>query len=286
MNLARNLLESAARFGDVTAVKCGDDAWTYACLDAASARLAGVLRERGVEPGDRVGLMLPNVCEFPVVYFGILRAGAVVVPLDTGMERRDVARCLGGLGARLVFAWHACAEEAEAGAAEAGATCLFSVPGELGSSLAPDAAERAVAERAPSDPAVVLPATGEELTHGDLLRDVDAIVALHGLDPAAVTLGALPLRDAFGQTCSLNATIAAAGCLTLLPRLDAEDALAAIDRDGVTVVHGDHELFAAMRAHPRRRRYDLSTVDQWLTDAAADPARFTKAPVPLLQRAK
>ena len=130
-NLARNLTETAARHGDRVAFKLDDVELTYAALDAASARAAGLLRARGIEPGDRVGLMLPNVPYFPVLYYGILRAGAVVVPMNVLLKEREVAYYLDDSGAKLLFAWHGFAEAAEAGAAKAGTECILVTPGEF-----------------------------------------------------------------------------------------------------------------------------------------------------------
>jgi len=76
-NLAENLTATAQQHGDRTALKLDDAEMTYAQLDDASARLAGLLTEKGVGPGERVGIMLPNVPYFAVVYYGVLRAGAV-----------------------------------------------------------------------------------------------------------------------------------------------------------------------------------------------------------------
>ena len=76
-NLASVMAATAASQGDAVAVRLDDAALTYAQLDAASARVAGLLRARGLRPGDRVGLMLPNVPQFPVTYYGILRAGGI-----------------------------------------------------------------------------------------------------------------------------------------------------------------------------------------------------------------
>ncbi|MEA2272173.1 MAG: long-chain acyl-CoA synthetase, partial [Solirubrobacteraceae bacterium] len=80
MNLASILTESAQRDPDRVALRLDDVEVTYGALDEGSARVAAVLREKGVGEGDRVGIMLPNVPYFPIVYYGILRAGAVVVP--------------------------------------------------------------------------------------------------------------------------------------------------------------------------------------------------------------
>ena len=74
-NLAAILTETAGRHGDRPALKLDDTVVTYEQLDEGSARLAGLLKAKGVEPGDRVGIMLPNVPYFGVVYYGVLRAG-------------------------------------------------------------------------------------------------------------------------------------------------------------------------------------------------------------------
>ena len=80
-NLAQALVESAKVHGDRPAIRQDDVVLTYAQLDDASSRVAAMLRRYGVRPGDRVGVMLPNVVSFPVVYYGVLRAGGVVVPM-------------------------------------------------------------------------------------------------------------------------------------------------------------------------------------------------------------
>ena len=80
-NLASNLVETASGLGDSVALRVGPTATTYAELDRASSRAAGMLRERGLKPGDPVGIMLPNVAEFAFIYYGVLRAGcAAAVP--------------------------------------------------------------------------------------------------------------------------------------------------------------------------------------------------------------
>ena len=118
-NLASNLVNTARAHADRVAVRVGDAAMTYRELDKASARVAGLLRERGFKPGDRVGIMLPNVAEFPVVYYGVLRAGGIVVPMNPLLKGREVAYYLGDSGAGLIFAWHAFADEARGGAEQA-----------------------------------------------------------------------------------------------------------------------------------------------------------------------
>ena len=79
-NLASNLTDTAEHQGDRIAIKLDDFELNYQLLNEGSARVAGLLEAKGVGPGDRVGIMLPNVPHFAVAYYGVLRAGGVVVP--------------------------------------------------------------------------------------------------------------------------------------------------------------------------------------------------------------
>ena len=88
-NLAHNLAEVAGPCADRTAIKLDEIEITYRALDAASAAAAELLRSLGVKPGDRVGLMLPNVPQFAIAYYGILRAGGVVVPMNVLLKERE-----------------------------------------------------------------------------------------------------------------------------------------------------------------------------------------------------
>ena len=119
-NLARIVTETAERIPDGIAYKLDDTEVNWQAVDEGSARVAGLLKEKGVEPGDRVGVMLPNVPYFPVVYYGILRAGGTVVPMNVLLKGREVKFYLEDPEAKVVFAWHDFAEAAEKGAEEAG----------------------------------------------------------------------------------------------------------------------------------------------------------------------
>src|SRR5580698_5450236 len=119
-NLAKNLTDTTRAH----AGRVDNAAMTYRALDEASAQVAGLLHQRGLGPGDRVGIMMPNVAEVPVIYYGILRAGGVVVPMNPLLKGREVAYYLGDSGAGLVFAWHAFAGEAQGGAEQATAELI------------------------------------------------------------------------------------------------------------------------------------------------------------------
>ena len=131
MNLAGILTASAERDPDHVAIKLDDIELTYGALDGASAHIAGLLEAHGFQRGDRVGIMLPNVPYFPVCYYGVLRAGGIVVPMNVLLKKREVAYYLSDSGAKLLFAWHGFAQDAQAGAQEAGAECLVVTPGRV-----------------------------------------------------------------------------------------------------------------------------------------------------------
>ena len=101
MNLAGILTASAERDPDHVAIRLDDIELTYAALDGASAHIAGLLKAHGVQRGDRVGIMLPNVPYFPVCYYGVLRAGGIVVPMNVLLKKREVAYYLSDSGAKL-----------------------------------------------------------------------------------------------------------------------------------------------------------------------------------------
>jgi long-chain acyl-CoA synthetase len=254
VNLAANLTASAEVFAGKTALKLDDWSLSYRAVDAASARVAGLLRQRSVGPGDRVGLMLPNVPQFAVVYYGILRAGAVVVLISALCEQHDVAFLLADSGAGLLLAWHGLAEEAEAGARGPGSDCLFVTPREFDRLLSAAEPVREVGEREPDDVAVIRYAhSGErqELGHAELARRVASAVETHSVTGDDVVLAALPLDQEFGHICSLNAGIACGATLSLMVRFDAGRALERIERDGVTVFHGTSSMYRALLEHPR-----------------------------------
>src|SRR3954466_4715089 len=143
-NLAALLTNSAARHPDRVAIQLDELELTYRALDAATARVAGLLRAKGVGPGDRVAIMLPNVPHFALGYYGALRAGAVVVPMNVLLKEREVAFYLRDSGAKVLLAWHEFADAAHAGGDQAGAEVVLVEPGELEPLLARCAPEPAV----------------------------------------------------------------------------------------------------------------------------------------------
>jgi long-chain acyl-CoA synthetase len=283
-SLANLLTDTAARHGDRPALKLDDTVVTYGVLHEGAARVAGLLKARGLAPGDRVGIMLPNVPYFASVYYGVLRAGGVVVPMNPLLKGREVAFYLGDSGARILFAWHGFAEAAEAGAQEAGAEPILVEPGKFEQLLADAEPAHEDTERDGDDTAVILYTSGTtgtpkgaELTHDNLLLN-----CLHGsanlvdVKPDDVILGALPLFHSFGQTCCLNGAIRTGACLTLIPRFDPGKALEIIERDRVTIFEGVPTMYHAMLHHPERERFDTSALRVCVSGGSAMPVEVLR----------
>ena len=279
MNLASSVVRGAQTHADRAALRHGDDLISYRQLDRDSARVAGLLRERGLEPGDRVGIMLPNTSEFAVVYYGVLRAGGVAVPMNPLLKAREVEFYLADSGARLMFVWGAFAEEARAGAERAGAEAIVVDPAGFGELLASAPAAGEMADRADDDTAVLLFTSGTtgqpkgaELTHANLTANREVMRAdLLRLTPDDVIFGGLPLFHAFGQTCTLNTAVAAGACLTLLPRFFPGQALQILDQHRVTIFAGVPTMYSALLHAPERDQYDVRRLRLSFSGGAALP---------------
>lgn len=126
--LSENLLRSALRHPNRAALRSDTTVLTYAELEERTARVAAFLRDRGIAAGDRVALMLPNVPEFVVLYYGILRAGAVVVPMNPLLKSREVAYYLRDSAAALLLDWIDGPGEGPHGALAAETRCSRSTP--------------------------------------------------------------------------------------------------------------------------------------------------------------
>ncbi len=283
-SLAQLLTETAGKHGNRPALKLDDTVVTYDGLNESATRVAGLLKERGLEPGDRVAIMLPNVPYFGAVYYGVLRAGGVVVPVNVLLKGREVAFYLADPEAKFLFAWHGFADAAVDGAHAAGAETIIVTPGDFEHLLADAPRAPEDVERDGSDTAVILYTSGTtgtpkgaELTHANLLDN-----CLHGgtelvhVSPDDVILGALPLFHSFGQTCCLNTAVRAGACLTLIPRFEPGKALEIIERERVTLFDGVPTMYHAMLHEPDRERYDVSSLNMCVSGGSAMPVEVMR----------
>jgi long-chain acyl-CoA synthetase len=283
-NISSLLERAAADHPDHPALRMDDLVLSYGELRQAAGRMSTLLASLGVRPGDRVGLMLPNVPAFPIAFYGALAAGAIVVPMNPLLKSREVGYYLGDSGAKAVVAWHAAAGEAAKGAADVGAEFLAAETPDLGRLLAGYAVAPEPSGRGGQDDAVILYTSGTtgrpkgaELTHDGLVSNAEiSSRTLFNVGPDDVIMGCLPLFHVFGLTCGLNVSVASAATLTLLPRFDPAKALDIIQRDRVTIFEGVPTMYAAMLHLPDADPAKTATLQVCASGGAALPVEILR----------
>ncbi|MFC5820825.1 long-chain-fatty-acid--CoA ligase [Nonomuraea harbinensis] len=272
-NLAVMLEGAAATHPDRVAVIQGDSELSYRDVDAAARRVAGVLVSAGIRPGDRVAFSCPNVAEFPIVYYGILKAGAAVVPLNVLLRGREIAYHLADSRAKVYIAHRGTAalpigEEALEGF-RATESCerLFLVGAEPGA--VPEGADRLedamadvrdvfdTVEVDDEETAVVLYTSGTtgqpkgaELRHRNMRDNAYSVSKVFACDAARpdTYLAVLPLYHSYGQTVVQNIGFAFGGTIVMLPRFDAQEALELMRRHRVTFFSGVPTMYWGLMA--------------------------------------
>jgi long-chain acyl-CoA synthetase len=265
LNLASFLARSAAVFPEDVAVVCGSGALTWSSVDAAVNRLANGLRARGIARGDRVVLACPNLPQFVIAYYAVLKLGAILVPINILLKASEIAYHLRDSGARAMVCFDGTPDlplgaEARAAFAQVPECTLYVAIGraqggeESIESLSQDQpADFATVDCAPDDTAVILYTSGTtgmpkgaELSHSNLMMNALASVAMTHLNAHDVSLVALPLFHSFGQSVQMNAVAASAGTMVLLPRFEPEAAMRAMTDHSVTVFCGVPTMYIAL----------------------------------------
>ncbi|MBW9214948.1 long-chain fatty acid--CoA ligase [Mumia sp. zg.B53] len=264
-NLASLLERSATSYPERAAIVFGDMRLTYPQVDAAANQVANLLASRGIGRGDKVALSCPNLPYFSVVYYGILKAGATVVPLNVLLKGREVAYHLGDSDARAYFAFQGTPElpigqEAWDGFnATEGCEHFFLITADptapspiegaetFGAAVGNQPPTFDTVETADSDTAVILYTSGTtgqpkgaELSHSNMISNAligDRLFGADADDPH-VYLCVLPLFHSFGQTVIQNSGFAYGGTIVMLPRFEAEAALKLMVKEGVTFFAG------------------------------------------------
>jgi long-chain acyl-CoA synthetase len=265
LNLAVSLEDSARRYPNRDAVVLGSTRLTYRQIDAAANQVANLLADKGIGPGDMVALSCVNIPYFPIVYYGILKAGATVVPLSVLLKGREIAYHLQDSKAKAYFCFEGTpelpmAKEGHAGfeqtdscedfyvitadpSAESpieGATTFAAAVGDLATTFDTCTTE-------PTDIAVVLYTSGTtgkpkgaELSHCNMVINAFSTLQLHGKleDSWDTHLVTLPLFHSFGQTVQMNGGFLTASTLVLLPRFDAKAALQLMQSEEITFFAG------------------------------------------------
>ncbi len=261
---AASILHTAARLASGRQhVVCGSREVPVQCLAEGSARLAAQLRGLGVAPGDSVAMFCTNSIEFAALYFAILHAGAVAVPLNVMLKRMQIAKCLSDSGARIIV--HAGFSDGDAPLWElreahrmmgdtlplafvSNEVPAYSLTVESGKAWIGDGSGAAGALMHPTEAGATCciiytsgttgQPKGVELTHGNLVCLAYAFSRHMGLGSGDRVLAGLPLFSSFGQVPTLCASLLAGGTLIILPRFSGEAALEAILQHRVTFFGG------------------------------------------------
>lgn len=306
LNLSMFLEDSARKYPDRDALVLGDARFTYAETDGLANQIANLLVASGIGPGGRVAISCPNLPWFPIVYYGILKAGAAVVPLNVLLKGREIAYHLEDCGAAAYFCFEGGPElpigeyGREGFHAVESCRTMFVIDGDGDGDggdgatslsevlpLQPSTFEAEPCEA--TDTAVILYTSGTtgqpkgaELTHSNMVMNAIAANRLFDSTPSRpdTHLLTLPLFHSFGQTINMNAGFSVGATLVLLPRFDAGAALEIMERESITMFAGVPTMYWAL----------LGAVDDSV-DVARIAANLRKAisggaalPVEILER--
>ena len=267
---------------------------TYGQLDEQSGRFAAGLREAGLEPGDVVALQLPNVPPFLTAYFGALKAGMVVLPLNPLLMAPELEYHLGDSSAKLLIGFEGMHAEASKACERLGLPLYLvsfgaaPLPDDarpvsaLMSGSALDAPGGEVVPRDPGDTAVLIYTSGTtgkpkgaELTHFQLYMNCTIAGQLFGARSDDVTLAVLPFFHVFGLSSVINVSVRYGGCLSIVPRFAPADVLDVIERDRCTVIGGVPTMLHALAQQDITGR-DLSALRVAVSGGASLPENIMR----------
>jgi long-chain acyl-CoA synthetase len=294
------LYQSAKKFPQKTALICGDWEITHAELDALSNQFANSIANLGVKKGDRAAIFLPNIPEFVIAYFGILKSGAVVTAISPLHREREVEYQLLDSGAEIVIALDSLFPVIERvwSKKKLKNVILTSLDASKESNLPSKpnvwdfrqlteelSAAPLEVEIDPREDLAVLQYTGGTtgtpkgamLTHSNLVANALAFAAWIGGKPAQETfLTALPLFHIYGMTTSMTVPISLASKMVLMPRFESANALDAIERHKVTVFCGVPTMYQALLASPELSKHDLRSIRVCISGASPLPPNVQK----------
>ena len=262
-NLATILRETAETIPDAPAYLAGTASKTYRELDQESGQFAAGLVAAGLGPGQVVAIQLPNVPQFLTAYFGALKAGMTVLPMNPLLKAPEIEHQLSDSGAAIMLglaglhgeAAKACelvglplylVGEPPAGEGARPVTELMSAAplsehgGEIWPGNADDTAVLIYTSGTTGKP------KGAELTHFLLYMNCTVSGQLFGAREDDVTLAVLPFFHVFGLSSVLNVSVRYGGCLSIVPRFEPSAVLDAIEANKCTVIAGVPTMLHAL----------------------------------------
>ena len=260
LSLAAILADSADRFADRPATVVGPEATTYAELWHQARSYAAVLRDRGIGPGDKVALLLPNTAHFPRAYFAVLALGGVAVPVHALLKAEEIDYVLRDSGAKALVCAAPLLGEGVKGAELAGIPVLSVLqPEDSGVDRLDVLAAQAepmigFEPREPTDTAVILYTSGTtgqpkgaEISHLNVVMNVESsVISSFDISAQDRVLGCLPLFHTFGQTCCMNTAFYVGASVVLLPRFDGAQALELLVSQQCTIFMGVPTMYIGL----------------------------------------
>ncbi|MEU2627388.1 long-chain fatty acid--CoA ligase [Kitasatospora sp. NPDC007106] len=292
-NLATMLRESRQARPDKPMCHFADTSFSYAQVDEISGRVANGLRALGLERGDKVAVHLPNVPQFLFTYFGILKAGLTMVPLNPLLRAPEIAYHLDDSDAKLLVTFESFADEALRGARQVAGVTTYVVTSPSGAGLPAGTVhydelcsgeDTGEIEPTDADDTAALLYTsgttgrpkGAELTHFQLYMNCTVAGELFGFREDDVAVAVLPLFHVFGLSSVLNACVRYGGTMALVPRFEQESVLDAVERHGCTVFSGVPTMYVALLSADTSGR-DLRSLRVGVSGGAAIPGEVIRA---------
>ncbi len=290
LNLAHYLQMSAELHADRSAAVFDENRISYGELAAMVKRVAGMLRSLGVQKGDKVGMMIPNTPHFPVIYYGILHAGATVVPINTMLKAHEILYHIDDSDVKVLFTWNLFYPETYHAFRDSG-TCRHLIvvarPGDSEdlpegmsfSTLLETSPEADMEDTMPDDTAVILYTSGTtgfpkgaELTHFNMFFNAfyvrDNVIRAK---PGDIVLAVLPLFHSFGQTCIMNAAFLAGATVTMMAQFETKKTMAVIQRDRVSIMAAVPTMYFFMLNVEDPDAYDLSSIRMAVSGGSSLP---------------
>ncbi len=274
LNLATLLEDAATRYPHKTAFIFGETQLTFAQVNGAANQVANGLVASGLAAGDKIALSCFNLPYFPITYFGILKAGGVVVPLSVLLKQDEIAYHLNDSDAKAYCCFTGTedlpmAQMGHAGFSQASAcTHFFEITADpaapatiagaatLGSLMAGQRPVFATAQTGAEDTAVIIYTSGTtgrpkgaELTHANLLLNAIVSQKVIGTEAEDTQLIVLPLFHIFAMTCLMNTGIYQGATSVLLPRFDAATVLHLMQKHQVSVFAGVPTMYWGLLNH-------------------------------------
>ena len=280
VNVAGLLELNQKKDAQKNALTWGSSQVTYGELFEAVLRMAAGLKEMGIQKGDRVLLMLPNIPHFPISYYAVLAVGAVVVPVNIMFKEREIAYQIEDSEAVAAIAWEGFTSDLLKAREKTESLKHLLV---LGDNIPDDAIHltrfisqhqpsKGIDEVEPEDSAVIMYTAGitghpkgAELSHNGLSYAIRVIAETLRLTDRERVLAVVPFFHSFGGVVVMNAGLYGGATLTLAPRFNPQEALEIIVNNKITVFAGVPTMFQMIHDYPEYGDYDLSSLKYCLS---------------------